>query len=37
LRLIDSLPRDATRGERRWDVIPRIAGIDGQLPIAMTS
>ena len=32
LQLIESLPRDATRGERRWDVIPRIAGIDTQLP-----
>ena len=28
LRLIESLPRDATRGERRWDVIPRIAGVE---------
>ncbi len=32
LRLIESLPRDATRGERRWDLIPRIAGADSQLP-----
>ena len=34
LRLIESLPRDATRGERRWDLIPRIAGVDGQFPAA---
>ena len=33
LRLIESLPRDATRGERRWDIIPRIATADGQVPI----
>lgn len=32
LRLIESLPRDATRGERRWDIIPRVAGIDSTLP-----
>jgi alpha-L-glutamate ligase-like protein len=34
LRLIESLPRDAIRGERRWDIIPRIAGADSQLPAA---
>jgi alpha-L-glutamate ligase-like protein len=28
LRIIESLPADATRGERRWDVIPRVAGVD---------
>jgi alpha-L-glutamate ligase-like protein len=34
LRLIESLPRDAIRGERRWDLIPRLAGVDSQLPVA---
>lgn len=28
LRLIDSVPKDALRGERRWDLLPRIAGED---------
>jgi alpha-L-glutamate ligase-like protein len=34
LKLVESLPPEAVRGERRWDIIPRIAGSDGQMPIA---
>jgi alpha-L-glutamate ligase-like protein len=30
LKLVESLPPEAVRGERRWDIIPRIAGSDGQ-------
>lgn len=30
LKLVEALPREALRGERRWDIIPRIAGSDGQ-------
>lgn len=33
LRLVDSMPKEALRGERRWDLIPRIAGEDASLPI----
>ena len=32
LRLIDSVPKDALRGERRWDLLPRIAGEDATSP-----
>ena len=28
LRLIDSLPPEALRGDRRWDIIPRLTGDD---------
>lgn len=31
LRLIESLPTEAVRGERRWDLLPRLAGDDGQV------
>jgi hypothetical protein len=34
LRLIESLPRDAARGERRWDIIPSDAGVDAAAPVA---
>lgn len=29
LRLIESLPAEAVRGERRWDILPRLAGDEG--------
>ena len=30
LKLIESMPREALLGNRRWDVLPRLAGDDGQ-------
>ena len=30
LRLIESMPRDALVGNRRWDLLPRLAGDEGQ-------
>lgn len=30
LKLIESLPADALRGERRWNLLPRLAGDDGK-------
>ena len=30
LKMIESLPAEALRGERRWDLLPRIAGDDGR-------
>jgi alpha-L-glutamate ligase-like protein len=30
LKLIESLPREAVMGNRRWDLLPRIAGDEGQ-------
>jgi alpha-L-glutamate ligase-like protein len=30
LRLIESLPADALMGERRWDLLPRVAGDDSR-------
>jgi alpha-L-glutamate ligase-like protein len=30
LRLVESLPPEAVRGERRWEILPRLAGDDGQ-------
>jgi alpha-L-glutamate ligase-like protein len=30
LKLIESMPRDAVVGNRRWDLLPRLAGDDGQ-------
>ncbi len=32
LRLIESLPPEVIRGERRWDVLPKLAGDDAHLP-----
>jgi hypothetical protein len=29
LKLIDSMPREALLGARRWDLLPRLAGDDG--------
>lgn len=37
LRLVDSMPKEALRGERRWDLIPRIAGEDASLPTAVAT
>jgi alpha-L-glutamate ligase-like protein len=34
LKLIDSLPPDATRGERRWDLIPRLAALGGHFNLS---
>jgi alpha-L-glutamate ligase-like protein len=31
LRLIESLPAEAVRGERRWDILPKLAGDDGRV------
>ncbi len=31
LKLIESLPAEAVRGERRWDLLPRLAGDDGRV------
>jgi hypothetical protein len=31
LRLIESLPPEAVRGERRWDILPKLAGDDGRV------
>jgi hypothetical protein len=30
LKMIESLPAEAVRGERRWDLLPRLAGDDGR-------
>jgi alpha-L-glutamate ligase-like protein len=30
LKLIESMPREAVVGNRRWDLLPRLAGDDGQ-------
>jgi hypothetical protein len=30
LKLIDSMPREAVIGNRRWDLLPRLAGEEGQ-------
>ena len=30
LKLIESMPREALVGTRRWDLLPRLAGDDGQ-------
>ena len=30
LKLIDSMPREALLGNRRWDLLPRLTGDDGQ-------
>jgi len=35
LRLIDSMPKDALRGNRRWDLLPRLAGDDDPAIISM--
>jgi hypothetical protein len=32
LKLIESLPPDAVRGERRWDILPRLTG-DGSAAV----
>jgi hypothetical protein len=29
LKFIESLPREAVLGNRRWDLLPRIAGDEG--------
>ena len=29
LKLIDSMPREALLGNRRWELLPRLAGDDG--------
>lgn len=34
LKLIESMPREAVIGNRRWDLLPRIAGEEGQLASA---
>jgi hypothetical protein len=31
LKLIDSLPQESLRGDRRWDVIARVAALDGRM------
>jgi len=31
LRLIDSMPKDAITGNRRWDILPRLAGEEASL------
>jgi alpha-L-glutamate ligase-like protein len=33
LKLIESMPREALAGSRRWDLLPRLAGEDGQAVI----
>jgi glutathione synthase/RimK-type ligase-like ATP-grasp enzyme len=33
LKLIESLPREAVMGNRRWDLLPRIAGDETQLAV----
>lgn len=30
LKLVESLPAEAVRGERRWELLPRLAGDDGR-------
>jgi hypothetical protein len=30
LKLIESMPREAVLGNRRWDLLPRLAGEEGQ-------
>ena len=37
LKLVESLPPEAIRGDRRWDLIPRIAGSDGQATAAFST
>ena len=34
LKLIDSMPKEALMGTRRWDLLPRIAGDEGQPAVA---
>jgi hypothetical protein len=34
LRLIDSMPREAVLGNRRWDLLPRLAGEEGGPAVA---
>ena len=33
LKMIESLPAEAVRGERRWDLLPRLAGEDGRMAV----
>jgi alpha-L-glutamate ligase-like protein len=34
LKLIDSMPREALLGNRRWDILPRLAGDDGHAAVS---
>jgi alpha-L-glutamate ligase-like protein len=37
LKLIESMPREALVGTRRWDLLPRLAGDDGQPPPVLSA